>query len=430
MKNVLKSAVVAILTFEAKLLLRRTRPKIVTVTGSVGKTSTKDAIYHVLKGKVRCRKSEKSYNSEIGVPLSILGLENAWSDPWLWLRNIIDGLFIALWPGKYPEVLVLEAGVDRPGDMRRLTSWLKPDIVVLTRLPDVPVHVEYFDSPEAVIAEKLTLVTALKTDGLLVYNQDDEKVRRAAAAVRQPSFGYGRYSEANFQVSDDEVVYEHGRPRGSRFKIRSPKEEAYFSITGAIGESQFYNFAAAVAVADSFGIDVREAAAALVDFVPPPGRMRLIDGVKETVIIDDTYNSSPVALEKALNTISEIKGFVRKVAILGDMLELGRFSIEEHEKAGAQAARCVDMLITIGVRARGLAEGALSAGMSEKDILQYEDTETARREVQNLIRPGDLILVKGSQGLRLEKIVEEIMNEPDKAADILVRQSRVWKGIS
>ncbi len=429
MKSILKSIVVSTLTFEAKLLIGRTKPKIVAVTGSVGKTGAKDAIYHVLKGKIRCRKSEKSYNSEIGVPLSVLGLENAWSNPWLWLKNIVDGLLIALWPGKYPEVLVLEMGVDRPGDMKRLTSWLRPDVVVLTRLPEVPVHVEYFDSPDSVIAEKLTLVSALKNDGVLVYNLDDEKVRQAAAEIRHTSRSYGRYSEADFKVSGDEVIYEHGQPRGLKFQIASATDTADFSLSGAIGEAHFYNFAAAAAVGDVLGLDIGAAAAALKDFAPPPGRMRLIAGIKETVIIDDTYNSSPIALEKALSTLLEIKGFARKVAILGDMLELGRFSIEAHKKAGQQAAECADMLITVGVRARGLAEGALEAGMSEKHILQYEDTDTARREIQNLIEPGDLILVKGSQGRRMEKIVEEIMQNPNEATSLLVRQSRAWKDI-
>ncbi len=430
MKSLLKAVVVSILTFEARMLLARTKPQIVAVTGSVGKTSTKDAISHVLKSKKRCRKSEKSYNSEIGVPLSVLGLENAWNDPWLWIKNLLDGMMIALWPGKYPEVLVLETGVDRPGDMKRLTAWLKPDIVVLTRLPDVPVHVEYFGSPAAVIAEKLTLVEALKSDGILVYNHDDEKVLQAAKSVRQTTKSYGRYSDADFRVGSDEVIYEQGGPRGLKFEIGSPKGKASFTLSGAIGEGHFYNYAAAVAVADVFDIDIQTAAGSLEDFTPPPGRMRLIDGIKDTVIIDDTYNSSPVALEKALTTLSEIKGFVRKVAILGDMLELGRFSIEEHEKAGRQAAKNVDVLVTVGIRSRGMAEGALESGLSEKHVFQYEDTDSARREIQNLIQPGDLILIKGSQGLRMERIVEEIMKEPDAAPDELVRQSRAWKNIS
>lgn len=428
MKSFLKSFVVSIITLEARLLLYRTRPKVIAVTGSVGKTSTKDAIYHAIKNRVRARKSEKSYNSEIGVPLSVLGLENAWNNPILWLKNIVDGLFLALFPGNYPHVLVLEMGVDRPGDMKRLASWVRPDIVVLTRLPDVPVHVEYFGSPEAVVAEKLALVEALAPDGILIYNNDDEKIRHAAAAVRQHAIGYGRYSETDFMAAGDQVIYEQGSPRGLTFTIKGPKGTASFSLLGAVGVGHTYNYAAAAAVADRFDMDMAAVAAALQDFVPPPGRMRLIPGLKESVIIDDTYNSSPTALERALSTLYEVKGFNRKVAVLGDMLELGRFSISEHERAGAQAAECCQLLLTVGVRARGIAEGAAAMGMSEKNILQYEDAETAGRELQNLLKPGDLVLVKGSQGIRMERIVEEVMAEPERAAELLVRQSPTWKG--
>ena len=187
MKNVLKSVVVKILIWEARLLLKRAKPTIVAVTGNVGKTSTKDAIYSVLKDHKRTRKSEQGFNTDIGVPLTILGLRNAWNDPIRWFKNIIDGLLEALHPGKYPEVLVLEIGVDHPGDMKKLASWVKPDVVVITRLPDVPVHVEFFDSPEAVVQEKLELLKALKPDGIFVYNNDDERVRRAAEETHHNS---------------------------------------------------------------------------------------------------------------------------------------------------------------------------------------------------------------------------------------------------
>lgn len=427
MKSIFKSLIVAILTIEAKLLLKRAKPTIIAVTGNVGKTSTKDAVYHAIKGKVRARKSEKSYNSEIGVPLSVLGLDNAWQNPIHWTKNILDGLFHCLFPGDYPEVLVLEMGVDRPGDMKRLASWIKPDVVVLTRLPEVPVHVEYFNSPEEVVDEKLALVEALKDNGLLVYNNDDEKIRDVVSTVRQRSVGYSRYSESKFKVNGDEVIYEGGAPKGLTFNLVSAKGTAEFSLLGAVGVSHTYNFAAATAVADYFDMEPKEAARALRDFVPPPGRMRLVSGIKDTVIIDDAYNSSPTALERALSTLKEIKGFNRKIAVLGDMLELGRFSINEHTRVGAQAAECCHLLLTVGVRARSIAEGALAAGMSEKNILQYDDSKRAAGELQNLLKAGDLVLIKGSQGMRMERIVEEIMAEPEKAGEVLVRQSSTWR---
>lgn len=430
MKSLFKSTIVSILTFEANLLLRLAKPKIIAVTGSVGKTSTKDAIYHAIKNTTSARKSEKSYNSDIGVPLSILGLDNAWQNPILWIKNIGNGLLHALFPINYPKVLVLEMGVDRPGDMKRLTSWIKPDIVVLTRLPEVPVHVEYFSSPEEVVAEKLILVDALATDGVLVYNNDDEKVRQAALNIRQKTVGYSRYSPSDYTVSEDKIIYENGLPKGVKFNISHNNEEVEFYETGTVGVNSLYNFAAAAAVASELGTSLEDTAVEMKNFVPPPGRLRLIPGLKNTIIIDDTYNSSPVALESALSAQKEVNGFNRKIAVLGDMLELGRYSTEAHEKVGEQAAECSDVLITVGVRARNIAASALANGMSEKNILQYDDAVRAGKELQNFIQPGDLILVKGSQGLRMERIVLEIMNEPEKAPDLLVRQSKAWQEIS
>ncbi|MEX2341035.1 MAG: UDP-N-acetylmuramoyl-tripeptide--D-alanyl-D-alanine ligase [Candidatus Paceibacterota bacterium] len=430
MKNIFKTVVVTILTAEARLLLKRARPRIIAITGSVGKTSTKDAVYHAIKNTISARKSEKSYNSEIGVPLSILGLDNAWQNPFLWLRNIASGFLHALLPFHYPKVLVLEMGVDRPGDMKRLTSWIKPDIVILTRLPDVPVHVEYFSSPEEVAAEKLTLVAALAPDGILIYNHDDEKVRQAALNIHQKSVGYSRYSPSDYTVSEDKIIYENGLPKGVEFTISHSDQSAKFSLSGAVGVSNLYNFAAAAAAAGELGVGLEAAAAEMANFVPPPGRLRLVPGIKNTLIIDDTYNSSPVAVLSALSTLNEINGFNRKIAVLGDMLELGRFSTEAHEQVGAQAAECSDVLITVGVRARQIASGALNSGMSEKNILQYDETARAGKGLQNLIQPGDLILIKGSQGLRMERIVLEVMNEPEKAGELLVRQSKAWQEIS
>ena len=158
MKTFFKKAVVFIITLEARAVLRKYKPKIVAVTGSVGKTSAKDAIYEVLSEGARVRKSEKSFNSEIGLPLTILGIPNAWSNPFRWLQNIIDGLFVLLFTVQYPQWLVLEVGADRPGDIRSLAKWLRVDIAVITRLPEVPVHVEFY-AAEAVVEKRPRLST-------------------------------------------------------------------------------------------------------------------------------------------------------------------------------------------------------------------------------------------------------------------------------
>lgn len=427
MKTFLKNILVKILTLEAKLLLSRHHPVIIAVTGSVGKTSMKDAIYSILKKHYSTRKSEKSFNSEIGVPLTVLGLPNAWNNPFLWLKNIIDGFFIALFSKDYPNYLILETGIDRPGDMSNLAKWLKPNIVVLTRFPDVPVHVEYFESPEAVITEKMKLIDALDQDGLVIYNHDDERIQTALSSVRQKTIGYSRYLNSHFTASRDSIYYNDDTPAGISFFIDNMGSVHEVKVAGIIGMQQVYIYNGAIAVSAQCGLSVTDAVEALSSHVPPPGRMRILKGIKGTIIIDDTYNSSPAAAEQALEALKEIRHAKRKIAVLGDMLELGRFSAREHERLGELLPQCADILVTIGVRARKIAETALSHGLNEKFILQYDDALRAGRELQAYIQPGDVILIKASQGIRAEKIVEEIMQEPELASELLVRQDVAWQ---
>lgn len=426
MKDILKKGVVAILTFEARMLLKRKHPKIIAITGSVGKTSTKDAIYSVLKNHVHARKSEKSFNSDIGVALTILGLRNGWNNPLSWFKNIIDGALHAFFSSGYPEVLVLEMGVDRPGDMKRLTEWIKPDVVVVTRLPDVPAHVEYFSSPQEIIDEKMTLVRALKSDGAFVYNHDDEKIHQYLKDVRQQAFGYSRYSQSHFTASGDTVIYDGSSPMGVEFTLTHVQERVKMSVVGSLGVQHAYNYAAAVAVGMLFDISMSDAVEALKAHVPPPGRMRVHKGIQSTVVIDDTYNSSPVACEHALQTLAELKTKGRKIAILGDMLELGQFSVREHERMGELLAPHVDLLFTIGVRAKKIAEGAIAYGFKEENVVSYDDVNLLVKDIIPLLKSGDIVLVKASQGMRAEKIVEVLLSDKGKASEVLVRQDTVW----
>ncbi len=427
MKAIFKSIIVHILTFEASVLLRRKQPKIIAITGSVGKTSTKDAIYAAIRNNTYARKSEKSFNSEIGVPLTVLGLPNAWSNPLMWIRNVVDGFFTAFFSRSYPEVLVLEVGIDRPGDIERLARWVKPDIVVLTRLPSVPVHVEYFGSPEAVAEEKMKLAGALKPDGVLIYNNDDMAIQSYLPTVLQRQVGYGRYLETNFTAREDRIVYRDDVPVGMEFSLEHLQQKYRVFIQDTVGVQQAYSSMAALAVADELSIPISAAVESLQALKVPSGRMRLVAGIKGTTIIDDTYNSSPTACEQSLQTLGEIKYAKRKIAVLGDMLELGRFSSDEHKRIGSLVPVSADILFTVGVRAKQMAEAALVAGMSEKHIFQYDDAAKAGVELQAILHAGDVILVKASQGIRAEQIVEEVMAEPEKAEELLVRQDSSWR---
>lgn len=471
MRILFKNIVVWIITLEARAVLRKYKPRIVAITGSVGKTSTKDAIYEVLAQGARTRKSEKSFNSEIGLPLTILGAPNAWGNPLRWIQNIIDGLFLIFFTMQYPEWLVLEVGADRPGDIRSLSKWLPVDMAVITRLPEVPVHVEFFDSAEAVIEEKAALIDAIKPGGVLALFADDSRTLNLQRRLPAPdakiiTFGFANQAEVRGEQlsivrEEGNSLSKAGRPIGIAAKIFYEGTGVPLEIIGAVGVHAFIPALAASAVGVSLGKPLRDIVGALERYDPPAGRMRLLQGIKNTVIIDDTYNASPAATEAALDTLALLKdksatqgvsssldiprGAVsehsiprgassergipqgRLMAILGDMLELGRVSVEEHRKIGAYLVGKVDILITIGFRAHDIAQGALDKGMPEQHILQFEDAHKAGNELQNLLQEGDYVLVKGSQSIRTERVVEGIMAEPGRAAELLVRQDEEWK---
>ena len=418
-------------------MLKKYKPKVVAVTGSVGKTSTKDAIFAALEPFFCVRKSAKSFNSELGVPLTILGCENGWNNPLVWLRNIFRGFILAL-PSifqlpasKFPEWLVLEVGADRPGDIEKLTRWITPDIAVLTRFADVPVHIEFFPSREALVAEKEYLVKALKPTGMLIINSDDADSLSIAKRASRDPVTYGMTGDSIVSVSGLEISYRQwdgvGAPSGISFSIKTPKGSQLVVLSNVLGVQHVYPILAAVAVGLAINLDLDRLVAGFKTHQPPNGRMRLISGIKHTTIIDDSYNSSPVAARVALDTLQKIIATGRKVVVFGDMLELGKESVEAHRTLGALASGVANVLITVGLRARGIAEGALQNGMSETVIFQFDTVDEVKTEISRLIQSDDIILIKGSQGVRLEKIVEEIMAEPERAGELLVRQEPEWQ---
>jgi UDP-N-acetylmuramyl pentapeptide synthase len=432
MRDILKQGIVWVLQMEAKAVLRKYQPKVVAITGSVGKTSTKDAVYAVLSKKFHVRKSEKSFNSEVGVPLTILGLGNAWGNPLRWLQNIIDGLLLVVMTRPYPEWLVLEVGADRPGDIKQLASWIKVDVAIITRLPEVPVHVEFFDSVEAVIEEKASLLDAMRPGGAVLLYADDERTLALQKRLPAPDAQvvlFGFKQETDVWVSNFEVVRESGPeswPIGMRATITVEGEQAPVQIVGSLGTHAFLPAAAAAAAGHVLGVSLPEIVAGLESYDPPPGRVRLLPGIKGSLILDDTYNASPAATVAALDALALCNG-KRNIVAIADMLELGRVSVDEHRKIGAKIAHVAGLLITVGVRARDIAQGAYDNGMLEANIMQFDDAQKAGAQLQNIVQEGDAILVKGSQSMRMERVVEEIMKEPERAGDLLVRQDREWK---
>ncbi len=428
MKTLIRTIITMIIEAEAKLVLRKYHPKIIAVTGSVGKTSTKDAIFAVVGETLVARKSMKSFNSEIGIPLTILDCENGWSSVSLWIKNILKGALLILTRVHYPKWLVLEIGADKPGDIKRVTSWVVPDIAVITRFGEVPVHVEFFKSPEELFEEKANLVKALRPGGMLILNADDKRVLTLREKTKAKSLTYGMNVEAMFRGTNVQIAYEEGAPIGTTFKFEYDGNVFPVTMRGFLGAQSVYSALTALTLGVYLKFNIVDMVERLSKYISPAGRMRVIEGIKGATIIDDTYNSSPIAAEAAVNTLKSIETKGKKIAVLGDMLELGKFTTDEHKKLGAQAGSFVDVLIAVGPRAKYIVEGAIEGDMSEKNVIEFDDARLAGKYLESIIDKGDVILIKGSQGIRMERTVEEIMAEPEHARELLVRQEEEWKG--
>jgi len=431
MKEIFKKIIFLILTIEAKLVLLRYRPKIVAITGTVGKTATKDAIYHGLSSKLHVRKNNKSMNSEIGVPLTILGLDSGWNNPGYWLQNILRGFVQIFYRPNYPRWLVLETGIDHPGDMKRTASWLKPDVAVVTNFAKVPSHVENFDSPEDVMYEEGSLMEYLRSDGVLILNGDDEDILKLKSKSKNKVYTYGM-GEVDLVASNYSVIYE-GREEnnpiatGISFKVNYQGNSIPINIKGVIGDQFIYPVLAALSVGVSIGISAVDISTAFTNMEFAPGRMNLLKGENGTTLIDDTYNSSPIAAAKAISTLSMMECNGMKIAVLGDMLEIGHFSASEHRKAGAFIAKSdIDILITVGMRSQSTMEAAIENKMAKKRVFHFEKSVDAIEKVREFLGEGNIILVKGSQGIRMEKISKELLEDKGSASEVLVRQESVW----
>lgn len=425
MKSVFKKIIAGLLEIEARAVLKKYHPTIIAITGSVGKTSTKDAIYTALAAApLYVRKSEKSFNSEIGVPLTILGCENGWNDPVAWIQNLLHGLELILFKSHFPDILVLEVGADHPGDIRRLAPWLNPDVVVMTKVSMIPVHVEFFASREELFKEKSYLPLSLKKGGTLVLSEDDEDVKNvqtllpAGTAAQVLTFGM-RHS-ATISASNEVIIYEEKdgmkTPVGISFKLNQGGNSIPFFVPGVLGIPHIYPLLAAAAVAHSRGVPLTSIIERLQKNTPPRGRMNILPGIFGSTLIDDTYNSSPDALREALAALGKIEAGGRKIAVLADMMELGKYSVEEHKKAGEIAGKMADLVITVGQRMKA------AGGASQS----FDTSAEAGEYLKGIVAKGDVVLVKGSQSMRMERVVKALLSEEVKAEDLLVRQDKEW----
>lgn len=415
-----------IIQYTLKLLstaiLAKYKPKVVAITGSAGKTSAKEAVYLVLCQKFpgKVRRSQENLNTEIGLPLAIIGGENAKRNATLWLKNFLKALQLVLFKDKnYPGALVLEMAADRPGDIDYLTSFVHPDAAVITAIGEMPSHLEFFLERDEYVSEKANILKNLKPRGAAILNYDDLSVRelRHRVPTDRTQLYYGFQKGAEVEVTDfsynvpesPEDIEKAGMEFSVSVRTWDDSDSADFKIKESLGLPVVYAAAAGIAVGRIFGVSLGDAAKALLKFKPPPHRLALLKGIKGAIIIDDSYNSSPLAAAAALEVLLKFKKN-RRVAVLGSMRELGVNTEAAHRQLGQEAAKAAQVVFLIGeetVFAREELEK--KRFVLGQNLFLFPTAFDAAKAVENFLQSGDVVLIKGSRGVKLEAVVEEII---------------------
>ena len=410
----------------AVTVLKRHKPKIVAVTGSVGKTSTRDAIFAVLSSKYRVRKNQKNYNNEIGIPLAIINAESGNKNIFKWAWVFLKWIFTLVFP-KYPEILVFELGVDRPGDMKYFMSFIHPFVGVVTNVSLS--HIEFFNTVENIAKEKRILVESLDPDGYAVLNADEDLVMEMKNKTKAQIITYGLSENASVNASNLIYNYEENNPEGISFKLNYEGKNIPIRLKNLLALHYVYAALAAVSVGTVFKMNLVDIAQALEPLRAPLGRLNLLQGIKGSYIIDDTYNASPISTISALGVLGQLKAR-RKIAVLGDMLELGEQTELGHREVGKKIfSEKIDAFVAVGKRMHYAVKEMIALGFPRENILQFDDPETAAEKIFQFVKESDFILVKGSQGMRMEKIVEKLITDPSQAEKLLCRQNKEWKKI-
>jgi len=355
---------------------KNSKARFIGITGSAGKTSTKEFTAKLLMEQFSVYKSEGNLNSITGLPLSLLAMTDE-------------------------QRAVFEAGMNHPGEIASLGKMLRPHVAVLLNVN--PVHIEYFDSIEGIAKEKASLADCVIEDGPVIYNGDDELLRNEMIKRVMKKISFGRNSDSDLRIEELNLKGVRGLDavlnwNGQQFEIES----------SLCGMGNAYNIAAAVSVALVEGMKAKDIQSGVKKLAAysQRGILTEISGIH---IYDDSYNSNPRALELALQLIADSKGFNRKVAIVGDMLELGENAIAYHQEAGKHAATSgIELLITAGSLTQHMADEARKHGVSEVHTTS-SSAEAAELAVKKL-RAADLVLIKGSRGMKMETVIERLRN--------------------
>ena len=355
---------------------RKYKTPVVALTGSNGKTTTKEMIAACLETTFPTLKTKGNLNNLIGVPLTLLALTER------------------------ERVVVLEMGMNVPGEIRRLTEIAEPDVGLITNIQTV--HLEGMGSLERLKEEKGELYRGMRRDGTILVNQDDARVVDLASDYPGQKITLGIEHPADVMAKEVRLK----GAEGTSFTLILEGEVVEIDLP-LLGRQFIPNALSAMAVACLFGVEVKEAKKALENFKPFPMRMEVVPLQGGKTVINDAYNANPSSMEFALETLVEVKGKGRTIAVLGDMLELGNFTKEAHQRIGQKVSQLsIDFLLAMGEEAPVIVESAIRYGFSMERAQVVESHSEAVSLLRQIVRNGDWILVKGSRRMAMEKIVE------------------------
>lgn len=361
----------------AKFQLERLNIPVIAITGSNGKTTTKDLTAAVLSEKLSVHKTQGNFNNELGVPLTVLGLE------------------------RHHQAVVLEMAMRGFGQISKLTNIAPPDIGVITNI--YPVHLELLGSMENIAQAKVELLYGLKPNGTAVLNGDDLLLRRSAAKVSKAKSKvfYGR--EIDNDLRADNISFDSQGNISYDCHWRSECQTISLTLPGL---HNVYNSLAAVAVGLEFGMPLADCIKGLQKAELTKMRLEIETGADQVKIINDAYNASPASMHAALDTLAAIETNGSRIAVLGDMLELGSISESAHIQVGEHAAKVCDCLICVGNYGDLVRYGAETAGFSREKIHVYQTVEDLLADIKSFVQQQSLVLVKASRSVALERVVE------------------------
>jgi UDP-N-acetylmuramoyl-tripeptide--D-alanyl-D-alanine ligase len=364
----------------AHQVLRDYPVRVIGITGSTGKTTTKEFTAALLKNKHHVLKSQGNFNNHIGLPLSLLRLN------------------------KKHHTAVLEYGMSHPGEISTLTCIARPDVAVICNV--YPVHMEFFENIDEIAAAKKEILDGMNPNGRAVLNGDQPLVLGMIKSLKKSPVLFGLTDKCDVRAYN---IHIHSLEKMS-FDFLYKGHEARTSIPFS-NRGYLYNFLTAAATASVLSVPFEKILKTGRKLSPPDKRGEILSLANNIKVINDTYNSNPAALEEALKSLSVQRGG-RKVAVLGDMLELGEKQIAYHTAAGKSVVENkIDFLITVGSLAKYIAEGALISGMTPENIISFEQSEEAADKIPSLLNKNDFVLIKGSRGVKTEKIVNVLKKE-------------------